>query len=191
MYNSDLDDDDVTIADSAAAAVSPKRRKLSSSTTTTVKWPGSIIVLDLDGTLIDKYSMPYPNAKKFIMNLQKLTKNVHLCLWTMGNKAHVERAIEDCFSNICFDEIRCGSHCDLVGKPITVVRQNVCNPNSFIGPTIIIDDFDENLSPSQYDIVKDVKKYYCEINNKIVVDYKRLYNNIVTDRLDWIEKKLK
>jgi hypothetical protein len=188
-YTSDLDDDD----DNDCVDIKPKKILKKISTKKQIishnKWPGAIIVLDLDGTLIDKQNYGYPNVVKFLTNLQTITKHVYLCLWTMGNDVHCEIAIAENFPMITFDEVRCGSYCDLVGKPVTVIRKNVSNPNCFIGPTIIIDDLDENLAPSQYDIVKDVKKYYKIQNGKIIVDYKQLYQDLLSNYHDWIGEK--
>jgi ribonucleotide monophosphatase NagD (HAD superfamily) len=176
MYNSDLEEDY-----SSVIPVAKKLKKIKKN-----NWPGAIIVLDLDGTLIDQHNSAYPNAKKFIINLQNLTKDVYICLWTMGNDVHCEKAIEDHFSTIAFNDIRCGAYCDLEGKPITVVRKYVNNPRAFIGPTIIIDDLDTNLNPTQYDIIKDVKKYYkAQTNGKIIVDYKQLFQDLTVDFQHW------
>jgi hypothetical protein len=154
-------------------------------------WQGSIVVIDLDGTLINKQYKAYDNAHKFLTNLKSLSHDVWLCLWSTGSIYHVQQAMEDYFSDIKFDEIKCGLKRNITGKPVTSVREQVTNINCFQGPTVIIDDLDENLSTSQYDIVKDVKKYYFTIKSTTQIDYMKLFKDLVSERTNWINHRLK
>lgn len=146
----------------------------------------AIIVVDLDKTLIDGNSVPYPNSSDFIARLKKHYKWIFL--WSAGNEAHVQSFLTAFAEAHAFVDVITG--CINKCKPINVIRDKCTDLRALAGPSFLVDDNRYNLQASCYDHPINVTEYYVRTacKSKTVVAYQRILNEIENLVRSWYRK---
>jgi len=130
-----------------------------------------LLVLDFNLTLVNNEDIPYASSKWFLSNIKSLHPNMYIVIYSHASKQYVENKMNDLFPYFKYNLLI--SDTTRQTKPITYVRKLIKGNLLYIcGPSIIIDDKMSNLKTSEYDIVKDVKRYKTESGD---VDFKLLF----------------
>lgn len=149
-----------------------------------------VIVLDFDETLVDKNSIAYPGAVNFVNQLDNLPPHrstgkryVPLkVLWSLGSHDYVTTCLAKEFSGCRFDLVKTGSKSS--HKGIVELRYDLFNLNAnkyLQGPSVIVDDREENLRKDQYDVAVDVKRYYVKRGQRVAdVNYTKLLMDVLS-----------
>lgn len=127
----------------------------------TISQEKSIIVFDLDETLIDSENKMYPNA----IDVLKIARNYFdlLVLWSHGSSLHVDEHITKYFSNIKFDLVLSNSN-DQPKSPKNLLYLYNYFPNTLFTTSWLIDDSPYNIT-AEYTHVAIPLKYSDSINS--------------------------
>lgn len=154
-----------------------------------------LLIIDYDLTLVDNNSQAFPSAMKFLQNINVMRVNNIIfkplkVLWSLGSKSYIKETLPNNFPKYKFDFIKANNkHMSVRQKNLSDIRRNLIQlgyDRYLAGPSIIIDDQKQNLKSNEYDIVKDVKKYYI-LSNETVIDvkYDDLYKSILHDLFEF------
>ncbi|AQQ79939.1 hypothetical protein LbFV_ORF19 [Leptopilina boulardi filamentous virus] len=188
----DDDDDDCNNINNKKTYSLIKNRKIKknidyfSSNCNNNKPMNAIIILDLDETLINKCYMPFQNVQIFLKNLSTIGP---IILWTAGNNIHAQRSICT-LKNFKFNGVISSLYKKT--KSVSVIKKFFPNFINSSIPLILIDDNEDNLQNSGYDICINVKKYYEYSNYNIKnVNYNILFKelNIKINKWKYCDKK--
>lgn len=136
-----------------------------------------LLVLDFNLTLVNNEDIPYASSKWFLSNIKSLHPNMYIVIYSHASKQYVENKMKDLFPFFKYNLLI--SDTTRQTKPITYVRKLIKGNIMYLcGPSIIIDDKLSNLKTSEYDIVKDVKRYNKSDTNDI--DFKTLFLDLKT-----------
>lgn len=152
----------------------------------------NVVLPDISLIVTDHSMRPFPSAYGFLKELKRYFTNVNVILYT-DNKADVA------VTKNLFDEINLivdAKDAIIVAgeRPILQLRKYLCQrlgSRSLAGPFVLLCKTMNANNNKQYDIVKDVRRFYVFDENILTdVNYQELIKNIQCDITDFITPKL-
>lgn len=162
-----------------------KRRKLSDNSSTVVvdnaaldsRYGTNVILTDVTLILADRFGNAFPSAQQFLNELKRLFTNSKTILFT-GKKSEIDLAKRTFSAIDVYIETK-----DVLGeRPLLYFRNFLAQKfgaPALIGPNVLLTDRMNPFNNKQYDVVKDVRRFYNFDKNVLVgVDYGNLLEDI-------------
>lgn len=151
------------------------------------KYHVNVVITNYTAVLADRFYRTYPKAKCFLDDLKNYYKqNVYIILYVRSFDEVTKAKFSGCEFDLTLSLDKYDSvlaELNEFERPITILRkfiaQNSSRPHALTGPYVLLSNSVIANNNRQYDIIKDVRRYYLFKKDSEHIDFDALFGDII------------